>query len=149
MVVLTVEIQASDIPLDCAQETLFRLGRAYPIYWEPNGDGGHCLKRTEWLSAAGEVLASSDYELQVRFLAHVSQYRAPTLAAHWDFLLRPMVQHHSDDSGPLRYRQLEYHRMPVMAYLALEDDPRTLAHSDFVRLALVTRPAHLARCLSR
>ncbi|MCP5232266.1 MAG: hypothetical protein H6948_09195 [Zoogloeaceae bacterium] len=140
VVVLTVEIQASDIPLDCAQETLFRLGRAYPIYWEPNGDGGHCLKRTEWLSAAGEVLASSDYELQARFLAHVSQYRAPTLAAHWDFLLRPMVQHHSDDSGPLRYRQLEYHRMPVMAYLALEDDPRTLAHSDFVRLALVTPP---------
>ena len=59
-----------------------------------------------------------------------------------------MVQHHSDDSGPLRYRQLEYHRMPVMAYLALEDDPRTLAHSDF-GAALVTPPAHLARCLSR
>lgn len=140
VVVLTVEIHGADLPLACAQETLFRLGRTYPVYWEPNGDGGHCLKRTEWLSASGEVLATSDYENQEKFLGHVGQYRAPTLAEHWDFLLRPMVQHHSDQKGLLRFRQLEYHRMPTMAYLALEDDPRQLAESDYLRLALVTPP---------
>jgi CorA-like Mg2+ transporter protein len=140
VVVLTVEVHADDIPLACAQETLFRVGRTYPIYWEPNGEGGHCLKSAEWLSASGEVLAASDYPQQEKFLGHVSRYRAPALAAHWDYLLRPMVQHHSDDKGVLRYRQLEYHRMPMMAYLALEDDPRQLARSDFVRLALVTPP---------
>ena len=140
LVVLTVELHGSDVPLACAQETMFRLGRAYPIYWEANVDGGHWLKRAECLRADGTVLATSDYEGQARFLAHVSQYRAPTLAAHWDFLLRPMVQHHSNDKGLLRYRQLEYHRMPVMGYLACEDDPRQLHRSDFVRLALVTPP---------
>ncbi len=140
IVVLTVEIHAADLPLRYAQETMFRLGRAYPIYWEAGGDGGHCLKRTEWLGPDGTVLATSDYERQDKFLGHVNQFRAPTLAAHWDWLLRPLVPHHSEVKGLLRYRQLEYHRMPVMAYLALDDDPRTLDRSDFVRLALVTPP---------
>jgi CorA-like Mg2+ transporter protein len=140
VVVLTVEIHASDLPLACAQETLFRLGRAYPVYWEADGHGGHCLKRAEWLSADGAVLATSDYEQREKFLAHVNRYRAPNLAAHWDYLLRPMVHHHSAEQGLLRYRQLEYHRLPVMAYLALEDDPRSLSRSDFVRLALVMPP---------
>ncbi len=140
VVVLTIELHANDIDLACAQETLFRLGRAYPVYWEPSGDGGHCMKRTEWLAADGRVLAASDYEQRARFLSHVSHFRAPALAAHWDFLLRPMVQHHSDEKGPLRYRQLEYHRMPVMAYLAFENDPRVLDRSDFVRLAMVAPP---------
>jgi len=138
VVVLNVELYASDISLDCAQETLFRLGRAYPTYWEPNGDGGHCLKRTEWLDADGRVLATSDYERQALFREHVASNRAPRLAAHWEYLLRPMVPHHTEGAGPLRYRQLEYHRMPVMAYVALDGDPRRLAPSDFVRLGLVT-----------
>ena len=41
------------------------------------------------------------------------------------------------DAGPLRYRQIEYYRMPMMAYLAL-DDPRSLTRNDFIRLGLVT-----------
>lgn len=138
VVVLNVELHASDISLDCAQETLFRFGRSYPTYWEPDGEGGHCLKRADWLDAEGRVLASSDYEQQALFREHVARNRAPRLAAHWEFLLRPMVPHHSEVRGPLRYRQLEYHRMPVMAYVALDGDPRRLAPSDFVRLALVT-----------
>ncbi|WP_228720711.1 CorA family divalent cation transporter [Nitrogeniibacter mangrovi] len=136
--VLNVELHGDDISLDCAQETLFRLGRAYPTYWESNGDPGHCLKRTEWLDADGRVLATSDDEQRHAFLQHVSRYRAPRVAAHWDFLLQPLVPHHSDRSGPLRYRQLEYHRMPVMAYAAVDGDPRDLDASDFVRLGLIT-----------
>ena len=140
LVMLTIEIHADDLPLEVAQDTMYRLGRAYPIFWEADGEGGHCLKQVEWLAADGAVLATSDYSLQEKFRGHVSRYRAPTLAAHWDFLLRPMVQHHSDAPGVLRYRQLEYHRMPSMAFLAFEDDPRRLDRADFVRLALVTGP---------
>ncbi|MEY8875067.1 MAG: hypothetical protein AB9M60_01045, partial [Leptothrix sp. (in: b-proteobacteria)] len=39
----------------------------------------------------------------------------------------------------LRYRQLEFHRMPVAAYLAV-DDPQALTRADFVRLGLVAGP---------
>jgi hypothetical protein len=50
--------------------------------------------------------------------------------------LYPLVPAHGDDAGSLRYRVLEYHRMPVMAYLAV-DDPRSLSREDFVRLGLI------------
>jgi hypothetical protein len=43
------------------------------------------------------------------------------------------------EQGPIRYRLLEYHRMPLLAYLAL-DDPRLLTRADFARLAFVTAP---------
>ena len=44
---------------------------------------------------------------------------------------------HSDREGVLRYRQIEYYRMPVMAYLALTD-PRALTRADFIRLGFVS-----------
>jgi hypothetical protein len=44
---------------------------------------------------------------------------------------------HSDEPGDLRYRLIEYHRMPVMAYLAI-DQPRTLSREDWVRIGLAT-----------
>ncbi|MDH5540244.1 MAG: hypothetical protein OEY03_12640, partial [Rhizobacter sp.] len=55
----------------------------------------------------------------------------------WRFVLEPLVPDHSAEPGALRYRQIEYHRMPMMAYLAF-DDPAALSRSDFVRLGLVT-----------
>jgi hypothetical protein len=70
-------------------------------------------------------------------MAHVAEHRAPRTAAHWAFMLRPLVADHSDDPGELRYRQIEYYRMPLMGYLAL-DDPRALTRNDFIRLGLVT-----------
>jgi hypothetical protein len=51
-------------------------------------------------------------------------------------MLWPLVSDHSEREGALRYRQIEYYRMPLMAYLAV-DDPRALTRSDFVRLGLV------------
>jgi hypothetical protein len=39
----------------------------------------------------------------------------------------------------MRYRPIEFHRMPLLGYLAV-DDPRRLTRADFVRLGLVTRP---------
>ncbi|MBL8472847.1 MAG: hypothetical protein KF778_19360 [Rhodocyclaceae bacterium] len=140
IIVLTIELFASNISLELAQEFMFRFGRTYPIYWERDGNGGHCPKTVEWLGANGQVLAVSDYENRDKFLRHVCEFRAPTDAAHWDFIMQPMVQHHSDSKGLLRYRHLEYHRMPVMGYLALEGDPRALTRADFMRLTLVMPP---------
>jgi len=118
---------------------MYRIGRACPTHWEPSGRGGHCAERVEWLSDRGEVLSTSDHEDRARYLAHVGRHRAPCIAAHWAFLLQPLVPDQSDEPGILRYRKIEYQRMPVLAFLALDGASR-LARSDFVRLGLVTHP---------
>lgn len=139
VVLLVVEIGTDDIGYARAHETLYRFGRAYPTYWTPDGLGGHCLRSAEWLDAAGKVLAASDYERRDKYLSYACRFRSPCISEHWEFLLNPMVLHHSDRKGPIRYRLVEYHRMPLCAYLSL-DDPRSLSRGDFVRLALVTPP---------
>src|SRR5262249_7462973 len=47
--------------------------------------------------------------------------------------------HYSDDKGVLRYRLLEYYRMPMMSYLAV-DQAEKLSRADQVRLALTPGP---------
>jgi hypothetical protein len=142
--ILVIEILGQDLSLDRVLDTLFRFGRAYPAYWDDDGQGAHCLGRVEWLSPEGEVLVVSDYEKREKYLHFVSQHRAPCIASHWEYLLRPMVLHHSDQKGLIRYRQIEHYRMPLMCYLAMED-PRSLTRGDFVRLALVTPPGDSAK----
>jgi hypothetical protein len=95
------------------------------------------MASVEWLGTDGSVLARSDFQQREPFLAHVAEHRAPRMAAHWAFMLEPLVPDHSDRDGRLRYRQIEYHRMPLMAYLAL-DDPRAMTRQDFIRLGLIT-----------
>jgi len=136
IVILVVEIFASDLSLTRVQDTMYRFGRAYPTYWEGNR-GGHCLERAEWLDADGKVLSVSDYEQRDSYLETVGRYRAPRFAAHWEFLLKPLVHDHSDQKGVIRYRQIEYSRMPLLTYVAM-DDARTLTRADFVRIGLVT-----------
>jgi CorA-like Mg2+ transporter protein len=137
--ILIVEIFARDLTLTRVQETMYRFGRAYPTYWREDNFGGHCLARAEWLARDGSVLAVSDYEQRERFLSFVGQYRAPYFAGHWQFLLKPLVPDHGVEKGLIRYRQIEYSRMPLLAYLAM-DDVRALSRADFVRLGLVTAP---------
>jgi hypothetical protein len=139
VVILVVELSGEGLPLPRVQDTLYRLGRAYPTHWDGNGQGRHCLARAEWLAEDGTVLAISDYEKREKFLAHVCRYRAPAIAAHWEYLLTPMVPHHSDRPGVVRYRPIEFHRMPILGYLAVEDG-RPLTRAEFVRLGLVTAP---------
>jgi hypothetical protein len=139
VVLLAIEVSARDLPLDTVQDVLFRFGRAYPPYWESEGRGATCPYRTEWLDASGRVLAASDFGDRRRYLEFVCEHRAPRIAGHWAFVMRPLVLHGSDAAGRLRYRQLEYYRMPLMAYLAMDDISR-LTRSDYVRLALVTGP---------
>ena len=137
VVLLNVEVAANDLTLAQAQEQLYRFGRGYPAGWDASGLALHTMASVEWLGAAGEVLASSDAQQRDAFLAHVAEHRAPRIAAHWAFMLQPLVSDHSDEPGALRFRQIEYYRMPMMGYLAL-DDPRALSRNDFIRLGLVT-----------
>ena len=129
---------ASNCRLAEVQELLYRLGRAYPAGWDDSGLPLHCLAECRFLDAQGQVLVESDTRDREPFIQHVQARRAPRVAAHWAWLLRPLVPDHGDQSGALRYRQVEYYRMPVMAHLAL-DDPRALSRADFVRLGLDLR----------
>ena len=137
--ILVLEVFANDIPLPVAQDVMLRLGRAYPAWWEKSGAPGHCPASVAWIAQSGAVLSTSDYSDRIKFLSHVGRHRAPGVAAHLEFLLNPLVPHYSDGVGILRYRQLEYYRMPQMALLAL-DDPELLARGDYVRLALANGP---------
>ena len=137
VVLLNVEVGADNLTLTQAHEQLYRFGRGYPAGWDARGQAMHSMTQVDWLGAEGQVLASSDAQQRDAFLAHVAEHRAPRIAAHWRFLLEPLVADHSGAPGLLRYRQIEYYRMPMMAYLAL-DDPRALSRNDFIRLGLVT-----------
>ena len=83
----------------------------------------------EWLGADGSVLAVSDYEEREKYLRYVGRRRAPCYASHWTYLLRPLVPDYSEEKGLIRYRQIEYSRMPLMAYLAM-DDARAVTRAD-------------------
>ncbi len=137
--ILALEVYAEDLPFDVAEDALFKFGRAYPAYWDEQGRAGHCPHEVEWLDAQGGVLATSDYQKREKYLSFVCQHRAPAVASHWEFLLAPMVLNHSDRKGPVRYRQLEYYRMPYMVFVAM-NDPRALTRADMVRLAIGTSP---------
>ena len=136
---LALEVTGQNIQLNHAMDILYRLGRTYPNYWEENGHAGHCAKSIEWLDKQGQVLSSSDYEDKTRYLAFVKDNHVPCVSLHWEFLMRPLVQHYSSQVGKIRYREIEYQRMPLMAYLAFEDTNK-LTRGDLIRLGLVTQP---------
>ncbi|PWC38926.1 CorA family divalent cation transporter [Azospirillum sp. TSO22-1] len=137
--ILAVEIAAEDVDLRWVQDLLYRFGRTYPSFWNADGSAGQCCRKVEWLAADGAVLAASDTDDKRTFLEFVCRNRAPYIAAHWAFLLKPLALHQSDAGGALTYRQLEYQRMPLLAYLSM-DDPTRLARADWVRLGLATGP---------
>ncbi len=137
VVILNVEVSGDDLPLSQVQELMYRIGRAYPSGWDAVGRALHSPTVAEWIGRDGTVLARTDAHERDAFMSHVSRHRAPRIAAHWEYLLQPLVSAYSEQAGALRYRQIEYHRMPLTAYLAL-DDPGALTRTDFIRLGLVT-----------
>jgi hypothetical protein len=134
---LNVEVYANDLSLDVAQDILHRFGRAYPAGWDASGQGIHSMYEVEWLAPDGTALAQSDSRDRDKFLTFVGQHRVPRIASHWAYLMYPLVQDQTGSPGTIRYRQIEYYRMPVMAYLGM-DNARALTRNDFVRLGLVT-----------
>lgn len=138
--ILALEVAGEDLPLNAALDLMYRFGRSYPSFWNDDGSAGQCARRAEWLDGDGRALAASDADDKAKFLEFVCRRRSPCLSAHWDYLMRPLVLHHSEEPGALRYRQLEYQRMPFMAWLAL-DDPSRLTRAEWVRLGLATGPS--------
>jgi len=137
--ILALELSCDDIRLADAQDVMFRLGRTHPAYWERTGVAGHCPVKVEFLAGDGRVLSASDYENRERFLTQVCARRAARVAEHWQFLLHPLVPHHSDQTGTLRYKQLEYYRMPQMALIAAKSGS-DLTRADYIRLAFASGP---------
>lgn len=136
-VILAFEFYATDLPLSVVNEIMYRFGRAYPPGWTETGEALHCPVRVEWLGADGRVLATSDYERRERYLSFVGHQRTPCFAAHWEFLLKPLVPESSRTKSPLSFRQIEYYRMPVMTYLTLER-MWEVQRADYIRLAFAT-----------
>ena len=66
-----------------------------PRGWDAQGQAVHCLAGVEWLDANGAVLARSDAQQGDAFLAHLAEHRAPRISAHWEYVLAPLVNHHS------------------------------------------------------
>jgi uncharacterized membrane protein YuzA (DUF378 family) len=137
VVQLNLEVRGDDLPLDMVRDILFRFGRAYPSGWEEGGEGLHNVYLAEWIGVDGKVVARSDAEKREKYLKYVCQHRSPCISEHWASLLRPMVLAHSDETGDLRFRLIEYQRMPVMAFLAV-DQPRSLSREDWVRIGFAT-----------
>ncbi|MCC0002325.1 MAG: hypothetical protein H6871_04745 [Methylobacteriaceae bacterium] len=137
--ILVVEIAARDLHLSRAQEIIYRFGRAYPAGWSESGAALNCPESVEWLGADGAVLAASDYQARTKYLASVCKDQASAISYHWEYLLAPMMLNQRAQVAPVRYRQLEFHRMPTMAWLAV-DDPRALTRADFMRLAFASAP---------
>ncbi|TAK48927.1 MAG: hypothetical protein EPO23_05580 [Xanthobacteraceae bacterium] len=139
VVIPVVEIVATDVPLGRAQDILYRFGRAYPAGWTEDGAATNCLERVQWLDAAGAALSSSDYQARDKYFTSVCRTQTTTISSHWEFLLAPMIINQSPQACPVRYRQLEFHRMPVMAYLAL-GNPAAITRADYMRLAFGSAP---------
>jgi hypothetical protein len=133
IVLLVMELGTGDLPLGDAQDLLYRFGRAYPAGWDEQGQALHCMHGVEWLDAEGRVLAQSDAQERQAFIDQVVRHQAPRIASHWRYLLEPMAPDASGAAAPLRYRQVEYYRMPMMAYLAV-DRPGQLSAADFAAL---------------
>ena len=136
---LAFEYYADDVPLSRVQDIGYRFGRVFPARWNSEGVPDQCMRNIEWLGENGAVLMDSDLDQRQAFLSHACQHREARVARHWDFLLRPMVQHDSERAGEVRYRQLDYHHLPKLTYLAF-DDPFALTRDDFFRLGMALEP---------
>ena len=113
---------------------LYRFGRAYPGRLGRRRRGAALHGQRRVAGRDGRVLARSDAQQREAFLSHVAEHRAPRIAAHWASCSQPLVSRPlGRATALLRFRQIEYYRMPMMAYLAL-DDPRALTRNDFIRL---------------
>jgi hypothetical protein len=134
LAMLNLEVTTDDVPLQVAQDVLFQFGRLYPTKWSDDGDAADCPAKVEWLTADGSVLASSDYAERAKYLQFVCLNRTPLVAAHWSFLVQPLVQHGAGSQDDPYYKLLEGDRLPLMAFVGMTET-HMLTRGDYVRLA--------------
>ena len=140
VVLLNVELATDDLTLAEAQTLMYRVGRAYPPGWDAEGKPLNSATELTWLGADGQALSPPDESSREEHLAHVSAHRAPRIGLAWRWLLEPLMAHPEGQGDQLSYRQVQYHRMPLMAYLSV-DDPRAICADDWLRLGQVMEPA--------
>ncbi|MFZ4700728.1 MAG: hypothetical protein ACOYMG_11825, partial [Candidatus Methylumidiphilus sp.] len=137
--ILVVEVYSNNpLSLGLVEEFLDRFRRAYPPYWETQGDAaGHCPREVKWLKANERaIIPGSNYNEARDFIGFVNKNKATMPSRHWQHLLEPLEPWKFDlHKDAFAYRQIEDERMPFMAYLSL-DDPRHLQRGDFIRLCL-------------
>ena len=144
VVLLNVEVGADDLSLAQAQE--------HPLPLRPRlpgrlGRAGRGAALHEQRRMAGAPTAAC-WRAPMRSSAKPSSRTWPSTARRASrrtgpALMQPLVSDHSDEAGALRFRQIEYYRMPVMAYLAL-DDPRA-PHAQRLHPARRSSPAPPSR----
>jgi hypothetical protein len=100
IVLLNVEVRPTTCPVAGAGAHVplrprlsGRLGRR----GQPSLPGRRRVARRE-----GDVLARSDAQQRDAFLAHLAEHRAPRISEHWEYVLAPLVNHHSA-RGRLRF----------------------------------------------
>jgi hypothetical protein len=122
--ILAFEMYADDISIDRAQDTVFRFGRAYPAFWDRDGSGGNCPHAVEWLDAQDKVLAVSDFAARSKYLSFAARYRAPCIANHWEYLLRPLAPLAFDPTVAVAMAQAISAGLPPRSPLVvIEDSP--------------------------
>jgi hypothetical protein len=134
---VALEVAGQDIALSNAVDLMDRLGRPYPPGWRVGTQGVHCPARVEFFGNGGVSLAKSDYDDRCKYIGLVRNERQTPLAAHWEFLLSPLVPAYRP-GGAIKYYQLENKRIPIMTYLSF-DDPRTLTRGDMMRLGFAAK----------
>ena len=122
----------------------------YPAGWDAHGPS-RCTRMAsvEWLDADGARAGALRRAASARPFSpsSASTARRASPRTGRSLLRAAGAATTPSASGALRYRQIEYYRMPMMAYLAL-DDPRALTRNDFIRLGLSPAPAsRRRRCL--
>jgi hypothetical protein len=135
--ILACELALDDVPLNVAHEIMYRFGRAYPPGWSETGEPLHCPALVEWLDGEGLVLARSDYENRARYMESVGRARSPAFSAHWEFLLAPLTPYGARRAGTLQFRQIEYYRLPQMAFLSVPD-MAALDRQEYIRLTFAS-----------
>jgi hypothetical protein len=135
---LVVEVSSqAPMPLATVQQFLDQFRRAYAPFHK-NAVAGHCPSLVEWCvsgASPGNPPAASNFSDPCAMYEPVENpdKRRPPMAAHWRWLMQPLVCAADAGPGDIGVEQLEDDRIPAMSYLAVPD-PFALTRGDFMRI---------------
>ncbi len=145
IVILAVEIvwrptaEVGELTLADTLVLQSRVRELYPPFFvgDAPANPGNCPRHVAWLgSSSGDAdeISASDFHLgREHFAKQVQTGAEPPMAAHWQYLFKPIKPFlKRDEDGP-RFRQIIDDRLPGLTYLAV-DDPRVISEGDLDRL---------------